>query len=60
MDIGITVAVQVSHPDAGHLHLLALRKNDGHWGYPGGKLDAGESILECAKRDSRRDWGKVV
>ena len=40
--------------------LLLVRHHDGHWGPPGGHLDFGESIEDCARRETLEETGVRV
>lgn len=40
--------------------LLQKRKDNGFWGYPGGALELGESLEECAKREVLEETGLTV
>lgn len=43
--------------------LIGKRKSDfadGEWAWPGGKLDYMESIIECAKRETREETGMEI
>lgn len=51
----VGVGVRISHPEYSDLHLLGKRKSkhaNGLWGYPGGHLEVGESIVDCAVRET--------
>ncbi|OOZ42604.1 Nudix family hydrolase [Solemya elarraichensis gill symbiont] len=54
------VAVAVIRDRAGHI-LLSRRPNDKHlgglWGFPGGKLEAGESLADGLKREIDEELG---
>ena len=53
--IGIGVIVR-----DGEKVLLGLRRNahgEGTWGFPGGHLEFGEPILDCAKREALEETG---
>ena len=45
--------------DTGRL-LLIHRSDDGTWGLPGGRLEVGESVIECARREFREETGHVA
>ena len=42
--------------DTGRL-LLVHRADDGTWGLPGGRLEVGESAIECARREFLEETG---
>ena len=57
----IGVGVLVKNPD-GHI-LLGKRKNahgDGHWSFPGGHLEFGETPELCAKREVLEETGLML
>lgn len=45
--------------DEGRL-LLGRRRDDGSWCLPGGRMEAGESFAECARRECREELGYEV
>lgn len=52
--IGIGVMIQNSKGEV----LLGLRKSShgtGEWSFPGGHLDFGETMFECAKRETKEE-----
>jgi 8-oxo-dGTP diphosphatase len=57
--IGVAVIVQ-----RGGRVLLGLRRSDSHgdgcWQFPGGHLEDGESVEECAAREALEETGLVV
>ncbi|SHF14814.1 8-oxo-dGTP diphosphatase [Modicisalibacter ilicicola DSM 19980] len=43
--------------------LLVRRRNEpdaGRWGYPGGRIEWGESVFECAVRELREETGVMA
>ena len=40
--------------------LLGRRSDDGSWCLPGGRLEAGESFADCARRECREELGCEV
>ena len=51
------VGVAVLLRDAENRILLEKRKDSGIWGFPGGGIDPGESIKECAIREIKEETG---
>ena len=45
--------------DAGRL-LLTKRSDDGSWCLPGGRMNVGESLVHCARRECREELGHDV
>ncbi|MEI7497980.1 MAG: NUDIX domain-containing protein [Candidatus Falkowbacteria bacterium] len=57
--IGIGVMIQNEQGEV----LLGLRKSShgtGEWSFPGGHLEMGETMFECAKREVAEETGLVV
>lgn len=44
----------------GGVHYLLIRQHDGHWGFPKGHIDDGESERETAVREIREETGLPV
>ena len=40
--------------------LLVRRKDNDEWGWPGGAMDLGETILECVTREVREETGLAI
>jgi 8-oxo-dGTP diphosphatase len=40
--------------------LLLIRRPNGRWGCPGGRIEAGESFADCARRETREETGLEV
>jgi 8-oxo-dGTP diphosphatase len=37
--------------------LLLRHRNDGHWGFPKGRIELGETLIEAALRETREETG---
>ena len=46
--------------DADGRILLGRRSDDGSWSLPGGRLEPGESLADCARRECREELGCEV
>lgn len=53
----VTVAVIVYRVDG---TVLVMRRADGSWCHPGGRIEAGETVEECAARKLEEESGIVV
>jgi len=49
----------IVHDDEGRI-LLVRRADDGTWAIPGGRMDVGESVTDCARRELREETGHDV
>ncbi len=54
----IAVACCLIHNEKGQI--LLAQKESGCWEFPGGKVDEGETILECAEREILEELGIIV
>jgi 8-oxo-dGTP pyrophosphatase MutT (NUDIX family) len=45
---------------SGGLYILFKRKKDGSWGFPGGKVDSGESSYKAARRETGEEIGANI
>lgn len=43
--------------DGRRLFLLLRHEQGGHWGFPKGRIEAGESVLDAARREIREETG---
>lgn len=53
------VCVVLPHPD-GRLLAISRRNDTTRWGLPGGKVDAGETNLQAAVRETHEELGVVL
>lgn len=49
--------VVYSYDPAGHLHIALIQDKYGHWGFPKGHLDDGETEVEAARREIAEEIG---
>ncbi|HOX58933.1 MAG TPA: NUDIX domain-containing protein [Candidatus Paceibacterota bacterium] len=56
----IKVGVAVLVEDASGALLMDLRRDCGLWGFPGGRLETGESLADAALRETREETGFEV
>jgi len=58
--ISLVVAASAVVTDGAGRVLLLRRSDSGNWALPGGTLELGESIVECAVREVREETGLEV
>ena len=58
--ISLVVAASAVVTDGAGRVLLLRRSDSGNWALPGGTLELGESITECAVREVREETGLDV
>jgi ADP-ribose pyrophosphatase YjhB (NUDIX family) len=60
-DIRLSVSAVIWRDGAGGRELLLMRRSDnGHWGLPGGYVEAGESVSEAVAREVFEETGVRV
>jgi ADP-ribose pyrophosphatase YjhB (NUDIX family) len=59
-EIRLSVSAVVRREPGGREILLMQRSDNGHWGLPGGYVEAGESVASAAAREVREETGYRV
>jgi len=59
-EVRLSVSAVVRSAPGGREILLMQRSDNGHWGLPGGYLEAGESVQQAALREVREETGWTV
>ena len=59
-DIRLSVSAVIRREPGGREILLMQRSDNGHWGLPGGYVEAGESVTSAAAREVQEETGYRV
>lgn len=54
---GKVAATVIPKTSSERKYLIAKRKDNGDWEFPGGKQEEGETLLETAEREMREEFG---
>jgi 8-oxo-dGTP diphosphatase len=60
--VGVAAVIHATN-QAGEVFLMGMRKGShgaGFWSFPGGRLEHGESLLECAEREVLEETGLKI